>query len=83
LPGASTSIDGKPVVASGSPPDMSLALSFTHNYFILILLRRARIRRTSFADLNGVEQWRKHANLIGLFALIAPLYGQGADFFWV
>jgi len=55
-----------------------------HHVISQLTLCEQGIGRDQFAlDLNGIKQWRKHANLIGLLALIAPLYGQSADFFWV
>jgi len=33
--------------------------------------------------LDGLEQWDQHADLVGALLLLAALYGQGADFFWV
>ena len=37
----------------------------------------------SVFDINGIEQGREHANLVGLFLLITACYGQSTNFFWV
>jgi hypothetical protein len=34
-------------------------------------------------DVQGLEDRDSHPDLVGLLDLVAALYGQGADFFWV
>lgn len=32
-------------------------------------------------NIDGVEQWDEHSNLIGLLGFFTAFYGQGTDFF--